>query len=96
MGSVFGVEAICKLITDVLPFIFKVTKNHSTAGRAKKAQELVDKTRAMLRSYWEQMTVAEREEFRDMLDKYISYSLSYRFYYVNRNLQPVSLNYNKY
>ena len=50
----------------------------------------------MLRSYWEQMTVAEREEFRDMLDKYISYSLSYRFYYVNRNLQPVLLNYNKY
>jgi hypothetical protein len=61
-------DTIIKTMLVVFPPLIVVVKQHTVNGRAKKAQELVDKSRALMKEHWRKMSKEQREELRSQLD----------------------------
>ncbi|KIM71991.1 hypothetical protein PILCRDRAFT_830024 [Piloderma croceum F 1598] len=61
-------DNIIKTMLMVFPPLIVVVKQHTVDGRAKKAQELVDKSRALMKEHWRKMSKEQREELRSQLD----------------------------
>ena len=64
-------DNIVKTMLMVFPPLIVVMKKHTVDGRAKKAQELVDKSRAVMKEHWRKMSKEQREELRSQLDMYV-------------------------
>lgn len=64
-------DNIVKTMLMVFPPLIVVMKKHTVDGRAKKAQELVDKSRALMKEHWRKMSKEQREELRSQLDMYV-------------------------
>lgn len=69
-------NTIIKTMLVVFPPLIVVVKQHTVNGRAKKAQELVDKSRALMKEHWRKMSKEQREELRSQLDMYVNLSLA--------------------
>jgi hypothetical protein len=64
-------DTVIKALIMVIPPLVKSVKKHTVDGRAKKAQVLVDKSRDIMKEYWDQLTYEERVDLRRYLDAYV-------------------------
>jgi len=61
-------DTIVKTMVMVFPPLVGFVKKHTVDGRAKKAQELVDKSRVLMKEHWRKMSKEQRVELREHLD----------------------------
>jgi len=61
-------DTIIKTMVMVIPPLVGIVKKHTVNGRAKKAQELVDKSRVLMQEHWKKMSKEQRSELRKQLN----------------------------